>query len=80
MACLRAADAGVLETANVNICAAEFSGEFQYVPVVDGTFIQDSPVATISRGKLNGVITTPFMIDSRLKEVIGSPTGYHEYI
>ena len=55
MACLRAVDVGTLETANVNICEQEFSGEFQFVPVVDGTFIRDSPVATITRGRLNGV-------------------------
>jgi hypothetical protein len=53
--CLRAADINVIQTANGNIGGEDFFGLFQYVPVVDGSLIQDSLVATITSGRLNGV-------------------------
>jgi len=54
MECLRSVSAGDLETANINVGDADFFGEFQFIPVVDGTFIRESPVAIITKGKLNG--------------------------
>ena len=55
MACLRSVTPGALETANINVGEADFFGEFQFIPVVDGTFIRESPVAIITKGQLNGV-------------------------
>ncbi|KAH8113825.1 cephalosporin esterase [Phellopilus nigrolimitatus] len=52
--CLVDADAGTLQNANVLINKAGFFGTFVTVPVVDGEFIVERPVETISRGKLNG--------------------------
>ena len=57
MECLRSDSVtpGDLETANINVGTANFFGEFQFIPVVDGTFIVESPVKTITKGQLNGV-------------------------
>ncbi|KAJ7149773.1 alpha beta-hydrolase [Mycena crocata] len=54
MACLRAADATVLETANTNINNAGFFGTFVVIPVIDGTFITQSPTRALLEGKVNG--------------------------
>lgn len=54
MECLRSVSPDALETVNVNLGLSDFFGEFIFVPVVDGTFIPESPVAIITRGKLNG--------------------------
>ncbi|KAJ7913325.1 alpha beta-hydrolase [Mycena leptocephala] len=54
MACLRAADATVLETANTNINVAGFFGTFLLVPVVDGDFITQRPTLSFMEGKVNG--------------------------
>lgn len=54
-ACLVDADADALQTANVAINNEGFFGTFVMVPVVDGDFIVERPMQTISRGKLNGV-------------------------
>ena len=54
-ACLVAADATVLETANMAINNEGFFGTFVMVPVVDGEFIVERPMQTITRGRLNGV-------------------------
>lgn len=54
-ACLVDADAGDLEIANIAINVEGFFGTFVTVPVVDGQFIAERPMQTISRGKLNGV-------------------------
>ncbi|THH08486.1 hypothetical protein EW145_g2677 [Phellinidium pouzarii] len=53
-ACLMSVDAGILETVNVAICLNNFFGTFTFVPVVDGSFIVESPTETIARGRLNG--------------------------
>ncbi|KAJ7692101.1 Alpha/Beta hydrolase protein [Mycena rosella] len=54
MACLRAADAATLETANTNINLAGFFGTFLLVPVIDGTFITQRPTLSLLEGKVNG--------------------------
>ncbi|KAJ7080447.1 Alpha/Beta hydrolase protein [Mycena epipterygia] len=54
IACLRAADANALETANLNINAAGFFGTFVMVPVVDGEFITQRPTLSLAQGKVNG--------------------------
>ncbi|KAL0565125.1 hypothetical protein V5O48_016909 [Marasmius crinis-equi] len=54
LACLRAADTTSLASANVNINLAGFSGTFSIVPVLDGTYITQSPTAALKQGKLNG--------------------------
>ncbi|KAJ7835554.1 alpha/beta-hydrolase [Mycena olivaceomarginata] len=54
MACLRAADATVLENANNNINVAGFFGTFPMVPVVDGVFITQRPILSLLEGKVNG--------------------------
>ncbi|KAL0566001.1 hypothetical protein V5O48_016020, partial [Marasmius crinis-equi] len=54
LACLRAADVELLATANVNINTAGLFGTATFVPVVDGTFITQSPTAALRQGKLNG--------------------------
>jgi len=52
---LRAADVNTLETLNYNINLNGFFGSPTFVPVVDGTFIVESPIVTIGKGLLNGV-------------------------
>ncbi|KAJ7238000.1 Alpha/Beta hydrolase protein [Mycena rebaudengoi] len=54
MACLRAVDANVLETANTNINRAGFFGTFVFVPVVDGTFIRQRATEALLQRKVNG--------------------------
>ncbi|KAJ6463192.1 Alpha/Beta hydrolase protein [Mycena vulgaris] len=54
MACLRAADASVLETANNNINRGGFFGTFLLVPVIDGEFITQRPTIALLEGKVNG--------------------------
>ncbi|TFK27827.1 alpha/beta-hydrolase [Coprinopsis marcescibilis] len=53
MACLRTTDVGVLQAANVQICKEAFSNTFAFGPVVDGTFIRESPSLSLARGKVN---------------------------
>ena len=55
IACLRAADATVLQTANTNINHAGFFGTFTIVPVIDGTFITQRPTLSLLERKVNGV-------------------------
>ncbi|KAJ7234481.1 alpha beta-hydrolase [Mycena rebaudengoi] len=54
MACLRAVDVNVLETANNNINGAAFFGTFAFVPVVDGTFIKQRATEALLQRKVNG--------------------------
>ncbi|KAF8969096.1 Alpha/Beta hydrolase protein [Flammula alnicola] len=54
--CLRAADVGLLQAANVKISSSGFFGTFIFVPVVDGTFITARPTELLKQGKLNGQI------------------------
>ena len=55
LACLRAVDVSILQAANANISLSQFAGEFQWVPVIDGSFIRESPVEAITSKRLNGV-------------------------
>ncbi|KAJ7068817.1 Alpha/Beta hydrolase protein [Mycena amicta] len=54
MACLRGTPSDILERANNNISAAAFYGTFALVPVVDGEFIQQSPIVALRERKVNG--------------------------
>ncbi|KAF7350386.1 Carboxylic ester hydrolase [Mycena venus] len=58
MACLRAADAGTLQTANVGLNNAAFSHTFLFVPVVDGTFITQRPLLSLAQGKKSLMVVT----------------------
>ncbi|KAK7048474.1 carboxylic ester hydrolase [Favolaschia claudopus] len=51
--CLRKVDSAKLSQINVNIILAGFAGTFTFYPVVDGSFIMQSPTDTISQGTLN---------------------------
>ena len=53
--CLRAADSTVLQAANLQANSEAFSGTFAFVPVVDGSFIEDIPSRLLSKGKVNAV-------------------------
>jgi hypothetical protein len=55
MACLRAADANTLQTANTQINNGGFFGTFLFVPVVDGSFITQRPTLSFLQSKVNGV-------------------------
>ncbi|KAJ7664715.1 alpha beta-hydrolase [Mycena rosella] len=54
MACLRAADADVLQAANIQINNGAFFGTYTLVPVVDGEFITQRPTLSLLEGKVNG--------------------------
>ncbi|KAF9268298.1 alpha beta-hydrolase [Marasmius fiardii PR-910] len=54
LACLRATDAQVLQTTNMNINLAGFFGTFPFVPVIDGTFIRQRATQALQQGKVNG--------------------------
>ncbi|KLO13411.1 alpha/beta-hydrolase [Schizopora paradoxa] len=51
--CLVALPAAQLEVINTEVNVNAFSGTYLLVPVVDGEFIQERPVVTMSNGKLN---------------------------
>ncbi|KAE9396306.1 alpha/beta-hydrolase [Gymnopus androsaceus JB14] len=55
LGCLRKAEVTVLATAHKSIGRATFFGTFIPVPVVDGTFITQSPLKALKAGKLNTV-------------------------
>lgn len=53
--CLVAADSSVLQNASQLIATTRgYFGSFAWVPVVDGNFIEDSPVCQLSRGAIAG--------------------------
>ncbi|KAJ7258057.1 alpha beta-hydrolase [Mycena haematopus] len=54
--CLRAADSTTLADINLNVILAGFQGTFTFVPVIDGSFITQSPTESLSQGKVNGDI------------------------
>ncbi|KAF4613473.1 hypothetical protein D9613_008007 [Agrocybe pediades] len=51
--CLRQAPVEILQAANAAILQNGFFGTFTFVPVVDGSFITDSPTNLIRQGKVN---------------------------
>jgi hypothetical protein len=55
LTCLRQVNATALQGVNSAIANADFFGVFVWVPVIDGTFIVERPIQTLSRGKANGV-------------------------
>jgi carboxylesterase type B len=53
--CLRAVDSATLVNININTILGGFFGTFSFVPVIDGSFITQSPTTALSQGKVNGV-------------------------
>ncbi|KAJ7259567.1 Alpha/Beta hydrolase protein [Mycena haematopus] len=51
--CLRGVDSATLANINVNTMTAGFTGTFTFYPVIDGSFILQSPTDTLSQGTLN---------------------------
>ncbi|KAJ7819333.1 Alpha/Beta hydrolase protein [Mycena olivaceomarginata] len=51
--CLREVDSATLADININIILAGFAGTFTFSPVVDGSFIKQSPTDALSQGTLN---------------------------
>ncbi|KAJ6552148.1 Alpha/Beta hydrolase protein [Mycena sp. CBHHK59/15] len=58
--CLRAADSALLQDINLSMGIAGFMGTFAFVPVVDGSFILQSPTDALRQGNLNGDILLSF--------------------
>ncbi|KAJ7134870.1 Alpha/Beta hydrolase protein [Mycena epipterygia] len=54
--CLRAVDAALLQEINLNMIIAGFTGTSTFVPVVDGSFITQSPTDVLLKGEVNGDI------------------------
>nr|GAT61115.1 predicted protein [Mycena chlorophos] len=54
--CLRAVDSDTLSTLNLNIDVASFYGSIAFLPVIDGSFIAENPLAQVAKGKVNGEI------------------------
>ncbi|KAK6992455.1 carboxylic ester hydrolase [Favolaschia claudopus] len=52
--CLRGVDSASLANINLNTILAGFQGTFSFVPVVDGSFITQSPTIALARRKVNG--------------------------
>ncbi|KAJ7675719.1 Alpha/Beta hydrolase protein [Mycena polygramma] len=55
--CLRAVDAATLGDINVNTIVAAFLGTFAFGPVIDGSFITQSPTNALLHGHVNGDIS-----------------------
>ncbi|KAJ7167029.1 Alpha/Beta hydrolase protein [Mycena filopes] len=54
LGCLRELDSATLQDINLNIGAAGFESTPSFVPVVDGSFITQSPTEALAQRKLNG--------------------------
>ncbi|KAJ6588855.1 Alpha/Beta hydrolase protein [Mycena capillaripes] len=54
--CLRALDGATLEEINLNMILTDFQGIFPFSPVVDGSFITQTPTDVLLHGKHNGDI------------------------
>ncbi|KAJ7704485.1 Alpha/Beta hydrolase protein [Mycena rosella] len=54
--CLRGVDAASLQSINFNVILAGFQGTFTFVPVIDKSFITQSPTSLLARGAVNGDI------------------------
>ncbi|KAJ7781796.1 Alpha/Beta hydrolase protein [Mycena maculata] len=54
--CLRAVDGASLQDINLSMILAGFFGTFTFVPVIDGSFITQSPTEALAQGKVNGKI------------------------
>ncbi|KAJ7587111.1 Alpha/Beta hydrolase protein [Mycena floridula] len=81
LACLRDADAEILEQTNLNMTASGFFGTFIFVPVVDGTFITQRPTLSLAQGRLNGkallAVTNAF--EGRIFVNSANPLNASEY-
>ncbi|KAI0315766.1 Alpha/Beta hydrolase protein [Amylostereum chailletii] len=53
LACLRSADATALQTLDSTITSANFMGVYTMVPVIDGSFIVERPLATLQKKQTN---------------------------
>jgi len=56
MSCLRNVSTSDLQAVNVALSELAFAQIFYWVPVIDGSFITDSPTAVLTSGKVNGNI------------------------
>lgn len=76
-------DAQTLEQVNEILGGTGFFGTFLMVPVVDGDFIVERPIATIERGTLNAV-GDHFMIfqnaSAHFAPNPGGSIGYDEHL
>ncbi|KAF7314362.1 Carboxylic ester hydrolase [Mycena kentingensis (nom. inval.)] len=54
LGCLRALDASTLSAINLNTMLQGFEGTTTFVPVIDGTFIRQSPTSALLERKTNG--------------------------
>ncbi|KAF7346430.1 Carboxylic ester hydrolase [Mycena sanguinolenta] len=54
LGCLRTVDSATLGEINMNVIEHGFQGTFTFVPVVDGSFIVQSPTDSLIQGKVNG--------------------------
>ncbi|KAF7293276.1 COesterase domain-containing protein [Mycena chlorophos] len=52
--CLRAVDAETLSSINLEVGRAAFYGIPAFLPVVDGTFVAESPLIQLAKGDVNG--------------------------
>ena len=55
LGCLRTTDLALLMSANQQVILSNFLGLFTFVPVVDGEFITERPVATLAKRHINAV-------------------------
>jgi carboxylesterase type B len=53
--CLRAVNSTLLQEINENVILASFFGTTTFGPVVDGSFIAQSPTDALEQGLVNGV-------------------------
>ncbi|KAL1725215.1 Alpha/Beta hydrolase protein [Schizophyllum commune] len=52
--CLRKIDDIVLQKLNLNMCVSAFSNTHPFAPVIDRTFIRESPSQAVAEGRVNG--------------------------
>ncbi|KAF7288358.1 Carboxylic ester hydrolase [Mycena chlorophos] len=52
--CLRAVDADTLGSINIALGLEAFYGTLAFTPVVDGSFVVESPLIQLAKGKVNG--------------------------
>jgi carboxylesterase type B len=53
--CLRQADTAILQNASNYVSASGTWGTWAFLPVTDGTFVQQRPSAQLTSGKVNGI-------------------------
>jgi carboxylesterase type B len=65
--CLRAVDSATMEDINLNLMLASFYDTFSFAPVVDGSFITQSPTDALLQGKVNEVTKIRLLGLGRIK-------------